>query len=280
MSFSLFPGTSDTINSGLFVKPSADAENAITVKRPSATWGVGQTYGKGQAFEYLKDAVSASDIGYTGVTPDDFILYRITADGSVGVCGNLHVATGLRQPSGYASGSAIFVNPNVDAIHLVLKTATGLTQAQPFITANTPANQEVFRLAPSGNGTFGKDASARGLTVGDMGFGSGYMGLAHSSRANATEWALLQGPNGDTFINCASGQTTNIRVGNVGVLACSATQTIISGDIRHLGSNVGFFNTAVQAKKTVTGSRGGNAALASLLTQLAGYGLLTDSSTA
>lgn len=43
---------------------------------------------------------------------------------------------------------------------------------------------------------------------------------------------------------------------------------------------LGFFGTAVQAKKTVTGSRGGNAALASLLTQLAGYGLLTDSSTA
>lgn len=43
---------------------------------------------------------------------------------------------------------------------------------------------------------------------------------------------------------------------------------------------VGFFGTAAAAKPTVTGSRGGNAALASLLTGLANLGLITDSSTA
>lgn len=41
---------------------------------------------------------------------------------------------------------------------------------------------------------------------------------------------------------------------------------------------VGFFGTTPVSKPTVTGSRGGNAALASLLTALAGLGLLTDSS--
>jgi hypothetical protein len=41
---------------------------------------------------------------------------------------------------------------------------------------------------------------------------------------------------------------------------------------------VGFNGTANIAKPTVTGSRGGNAALASLLTALANYGLITDSS--
>lgn len=44
--------------------------------------------------------------------------------------------------------------------------------------------------------------------------------------------------------------------------------------------NVGFYNAALAAKQTVTGSRGGNAALASLLTALATVGLITDSSTA
>lgn len=43
-------------------------------------------------------------------------------------------------------------------------------------------------------------------------------------------------------------------------------------------SGLGFNNTAPIAKPAVTGSRGGNAALASLLTQLAAYGLITDSS--
>jgi hypothetical protein len=45
------------------------------------------------------------------------------------------------------------------------------------------------------------------------------------------------------------------------------------------GTAVGFHSTAPIAKPTVTGSRGGNAALASLLTALANYGLITDSST-
>lgn len=43
---------------------------------------------------------------------------------------------------------------------------------------------------------------------------------------------------------------------------------------------LGFFGTNPVVKPTVTGSRGGNAALASLLTALAGEGLLTDSTTA
>lgn len=41
---------------------------------------------------------------------------------------------------------------------------------------------------------------------------------------------------------------------------------------------IGFFGTPKIAKPTVTGSRGGNAALASLLTQLSNLGLLTDGS--
>jgi hypothetical protein len=43
-------------------------------------------------------------------------------------------------------------------------------------------------------------------------------------------------------------------------------------------AKLGFFNTAPVVKPTVTGSRGGNAALASLLTALSSLGLLTDSS--
>lgn len=47
-----------------------------------------------------------------------------------------------------------------------------------------------------------------------------------------------------------------------------------------IAGNVGFYGHAAAAKPAVTGSRGGNAALASLLTGLAGLGLLTDSTTA
>jgi hypothetical protein len=45
------------------------------------------------------------------------------------------------------------------------------------------------------------------------------------------------------------------------------------------GTGMGFNGTAAVAKPTVTGSKGANAALASLLTALASYGLVLDSST-
>jgi hypothetical protein len=49
--------------------------------------------------------------------------------------------------------------------------------------------------------------------------------------------------------------------------------------IRVSGGAIGFFNGTPVAKPTITGSRGGNAALASLLTNLAGLGLITNSTT-
>lgn len=42
---------------------------------------------------------------------------------------------------------------------------------------------------------------------------------------------------------------------------------------------VGFFGSSGQAKQTLTGAKGGNAALTNLITLLAGHGLLTDSTT-
>ena len=47
--------------------------------------------------------------------------------------------------------------------------------------------------------------------------------------------------------------------------------------LAHQGSTLGFYNTTPTTKPTITGSRGDNAALADLLTKLAGLGLLTDS---
>jgi hypothetical protein len=52
-----------------------------------------------------------------------------------------------------------------------------------------------------------------------------------------------------------------------------------AGGLR-IDTTIGFNGTAPLAKPTVTGSRGGNAALASLLTALASYGLVTDGTSA
>ncbi|WP_268983155.1 collagen-like protein [Streptomyces musisoli] len=55
---------------------------------------------------------------------------------------------------------------------------------------------------------------------------------------------------------------------------------IVSLMFRHLGTTLGFYGAAAVAKPTVTGSRGGNAALGSLISALATLGLITDSTTA
>jgi hypothetical protein len=52
------------------------------------------------------------------------------------------------------------------------------------------------------------------------------------------------------------------------------------GPIDHNGSTLGLFSTAPVAQQTVTGSRASGAALTDLLTKLANYGLIVDSTTA
>lgn len=54
----------------------------------------------------------------------------------------------------------------------------------------------------------------------------------------------------------------------------------IDGALNHDGSTWGMFATAPTTQQTVVGSRAGNAALASLLTGLAAYGVVIDGSTA
>lgn len=52
------------------------------------------------------------------------------------------------------------------------------------------------------------------------------------------------------------------------------------GSTKFLGTKIGFFNGTPAVKPTVSGAKGGNAALDSLMTALSGLGLVTDSTTA
>jgi hypothetical protein len=78
----------------------------------------------------------------------------------------------------------------------------------------------------------------------------------------------IQTDAGDNIFNLASGSSVFIR------------DVEIQGNSRignESSDTVGFYTTAGAAQQTVTGSRGGNAALADLLTKLATLGLIVDS---
>ena len=90
-------------------------------------------------------------------------------------------------------------------------------------------------------------------------------------------------------IQFAAGNGFNIQAGRVNLISSSATYFVngttdiapVWSDGLHLVKGFGVFGSTIpDSKPTVTGSKGANAALASLLTALASYGLVTDSSTA
>jgi hypothetical protein len=62
-------------------------------------------------------------------------------------------------------------------------------------------------------------------------------------------------------------------------LVVGAALTVTTG-LTHSGTTLGVLGTTATTKQTVTGAKDGNAALASLLTALVAYGLITDESEA
>jgi hypothetical protein len=77
-------------------------------------------------------------------------------------------------------------------------------------------------------------------------------------------------------IDLAIGSTTWVSIGTGGTIALN--RNVVVGDTTT--RTVGFYGSGGQAQQTVTGSRGGNAALADLLTKLANLGLIVDGTTA
>jgi hypothetical protein len=83
-------------------------------------------------------------------------------------------------------------------------------------------------------------------------------------------WAVEQRAGGFTLEAVPSATTTILRNKDT-----PANVNMIFGD-----NTIGFFGGAGTTKPTITGSRGGNAALASLLTAMAAMGQITDGTTA
>ena len=106
----------------------------------------------------------------------------------------------------------------------------------------------------------------------------------------ATNYTYLGvGRTGDDLIVGVAGGAGDLSANTVagdGVIRALTTRHLFIGagdnanEIRIENDKLGFFNTTPRTQPNVTGSRGGNAALADLLTALDDLGLITDSTTA
>jgi hypothetical protein len=160
--------------------------------------------------------------------------------------------------TGYTQLGQVAGPTNVYGTAIAVHGSTSTTLDTPvlFVGNNANANTGIYLDAVSGGNRFLRWRTA-GVSRWQM-----YVQDTESGSGN----------NGGNFYITRFDDVGN-SLGNALAITRATGAMVLSGPI-------GFQGTAAIAKPAVTGSRGGNAALASLLTALASYGLITDSSSA
>ena len=198
-----------------------------------------------------------------------------TVDGALGTTGALSVGGTL------TAGGAASLNGGV--------TTTGLTASGAVSLGNV--------TIAGGNGltvTSGDVWSQQALLVGSN--TSGFTQMVMGAAAGATRFINIQtagtprwnvGANGDAESGGNAGSSYVIaRYSDAGgfldfaLSIDRATGDVSLADALAVKGGAGFNGAAPIAKPTVSGAKGGNAALASLMAALAAYGLVTDNTTA
>jgi len=170
-------------------------------------------------------------------------IFRIGHEGGTGGALTLNPAARsdvIMSMTKSGGGPALIIDPRAGSVPTIK--LDGGVEASPAITSIADLNTGIW-WSGSNDGIFSFSSDGdRKVQV----FGSGLM--VNPDFNAASEFRVNANSSGVTF-----------RVDN---------------------ASIGFFQLGVATQQTVTGSRGGNAALASLLTGLAAYGLVVDSSTA
>lgn len=100
---------------------------------------------------------------------------------------------------------------------------------------------------------------------------------------SATGTSLFLGDTVDQSVTVLNGQLRSSKADGTQPFVITSTTPVNNLSVKKLGAaggNIAFYGAAESAKPTITGSRGGNAAVADLLTKLATLGLITDSTSA
>lgn len=190
-----------------------------------------------------------------------------TADGGMHLSGANHVVGDINATAIDAGHKTTFTTDNTGHVPLGVKGKAG--QAANLTDWLVNATAVATLLA---NGTIKSVAQLSSFGVGALGGAGTYVAIGDfGDSLSAYFKAAGSGANVAAIVQSKGTGETQLQVGGV-------TTPFRAGGL--VGRpKCGFFEQAPQAKATVTGSRGGNAALQSLLNALNSYGLVTDSST-
>lgn len=184
----------------------------------------------------------------------------------------------------FTAGSVLFADTNGNVSQDNSKLYWDDTNNRLGIGTNTPGTTlDVLASGTLLRGNVVDSGTANAPTVLTLGHNS--TGTPAADFGTATLWTLKTSTtenrnalqlNVQWVVATEGSQTTRSRFFAYDTAARECLRMQSSGS----ASMLGFNGSAAITKPAVTGSRAGNAALASLLTQLATYGLITDSTTA
>ncbi len=245
----LFAGDNGTTETE-FMRIATDGDVGIGSNTPSAkldvaggiklldnnylTWNSSNTRIVGNS-DYLQFQVAASDKvriqsnGHVGIgsTSPAYVLDTVfTGDQGVRLRStDNHSSLLITSAAGYGGyirfgdgPNRYWINATSDDKLRFRPNATSLESAT--INFDATGNVGIGVLSPSQKLEVGTntDVSAQigRAHVGSVGYGD-YAGFAHLDQASTSSYALLQGPNGNTFLNCANGQQLYFRRNHVNV---------------------------------------------------------------
>lgn len=188
-----------------------------------------------------------------------------------GAAGNLNVWGSV------VSGTQLLgLTPTQALFFVPVNTSTGVNMqcgGTMAVVQNLTSPKATFGWA-NFNNTITVDTTADRVAVGVLS-----TSLPASSAGAYIGWATsIAGTSaGDLLVIPRTSNPSKTRIyGSTSTTPYEGLQVGASGS----AATIGFYGTSAVAKQTVTGAKGSNAALASLLTALAALGLITDSSTA
>jgi hypothetical protein len=264
-------------------------------KTPQADYGIDISFGaiSGKAFASRNFAVMGSgDVNvYQGTISQD----------TNGVTIDVHNYSIRYQSIASSTGSAgstvgeYYSDPTTG---LIVRVVTVLAAGDTSVTSCTSVQVGYAASAPSGPITVSKMAKGYGdgsFTINIVATltntlslqpGGGVLLAPTGMQIGRTLAASINDVTKHLAFSAAEDYGINLTSGNINIVAANTAAVSISTTSTHVlnsltvDGNVGFHGTSPVAKPSIAGSRGGNAALADLLTKLAATGLIADTTTA